>query len=129
MVLGTSDVGSRVFTPRRVPAARARAVAPAVPTSSSAADPILAVSASETAGGAAIEPAGETELDVGSAASPAKPGRKGRAPAPAASADQVELSFGEHETCGTFEKTDRNLFEGQDLDVPTYLRQGLKLHL
>lgn len=45
------------------------------------------------------------------------------------SADQVELTLGEHETRGTFEKSDRNLFEGQDLDVPTYLRQGLKLHL
>jgi cell division protein FtsZ len=129
MVLGTSDVGARVFTPRRVPAARARAAAPAAPGSTHTADPILAVSSTETAGGAAVAPAGDAELDLGSASSSAKPGRKGHAAAPAVSADQVELSFGEHETRGTFEKTDRNLFEGQDLDVPTYLRQGLKLHL
>ena len=28
---------------------------------------------------------------------------------------------------GFFDKTDRNLFEGQDLDVPTYLRKGIKI--
>ena len=30
---------------------------------------------------------------------------------------------------GTFDKSDRNLFEGQDLDVPTYLRKGIKIAL
>ena len=30
---------------------------------------------------------------------------------------------------GFFDKTDRNLFEGQDLDVPTYLRKGIKIAL
>ena len=33
------------------------------------------------------------------------------------------------ENRGTFEKSDRNLFEGQDLDVPTYLRKGIKVAL
>jgi len=33
------------------------------------------------------------------------------------------------ESRGYFDKTDRNLFEGQDLDVPTYLRKGIKLAL
>lgn len=33
------------------------------------------------------------------------------------------------ESRGHFDKTDRNLFEGQDLDVPTYLRKGIKLAL
>jgi cell division protein FtsZ len=28
---------------------------------------------------------------------------------------------------GSFDKSDRNLFEGQDLDVPTYLRRGIKV--
>ena len=28
---------------------------------------------------------------------------------------------------GTFERTDRNLFEGHDLDIPTYLRKGIKI--
>jgi len=125
MVLGTSDVGGRVFTPRRAPAARARSSAQSAPVA--AQDPILAVSTRDTA--AVVSAEAEAELDLGGEPAPAKLARKGRAPVPAASTDQVELSFGEHETRGTFEKSDRNLFEGQDLDVPTYLRQGLKLHL
>jgi cell division protein FtsZ len=33
------------------------------------------------------------------------------------------------ESRGHFEKTDRNLFDGHDLDVPTYLRKGIKIAL
>ncbi len=42
---------------------------------------------------------------------------------------QVEFGFqGEPaDNRGSFEKSDRNLFEGQDLDVPTYLRKGVKI--
>ena len=46
-----------------------------------------------------------------------------------ASADQDEFGFGEVESRGHFEKTDRNLFDGQDLDVPTYLRKGIKISI
>jgi cell division protein FtsZ len=42
---------------------------------------------------------------------------------------QDEFGFGEVESRGHFEKTDRNLFDGQDLDVPTYLRRGIKISL
>lgn len=128
MVLGTSDVGARVFTPRRAPAGRSRGTTPAIPAP--AADPVLAISAADTPSAApAAAPAAEAQLDLGGEAA-AKPARKPRpGAAPEVPADQVELSFGEHETRGRFEKSDRNLFEGQDLDVPTYLRQGLKLHL
>jgi cell division protein FtsZ len=51
------------------------------------------------------------------------------APGPASSAkiEQNEFSFGEVESRGHFDKTDRNLFNGQDLDVPTYLRKGVKI--
>ena len=50
-------------------------------------------------------------------------------PAPAEAA-QNEFAFGmEAESRGYFDKTDRNLFEGQDLDVPTYQRKGIKLVL
>jgi cell division protein FtsZ len=45
----------------------------------------------------------------------------------AAKAQQHEFGFGEVESRGHFEKTDRNLFDGQDLDVPTYLRKGIKI--
>ena len=44
-----------------------------------------------------------------------------------AKASQEEFGFGEMESRGHFEKTDRNLFDGQDLDVPTYLRKGIKI--
>ena len=46
---------------------------------------------------------------------------------PAAKTEQNEFSFNEAESRGYFDKTDRNLFEGQDLDVPTYLRKGIKI--
>ena len=48
----------------------------------------------------------------------------------AAPVAQDEFGFDrEVESRGHFDKTDRNLFEGQDLDVPTYLRKGIKLSL
>jgi cell division protein FtsZ len=40
---------------------------------------------------------------------------------------QEEFGFGEVESRGQFERTDRNLFDGSDLDVPTYLRKGIKI--
>ena len=45
---------------------------------------------------------------------------------------QDEFFFGgggEPEARGWFDSTDRNLFEGQDLDVPTYFRKGIKIML
>jgi cell division protein FtsZ len=46
---------------------------------------------------------------------------------PATKASQEEFGFGEVEHRGQFERTDRNLFDGSDLDVPTYLRKGIKI--
>ncbi len=46
---------------------------------------------------------------------------------PSQRAKQDEFGFGEVESRGQFERTDRNLFDGQDLDVPTYLRKGIKI--
>ncbi|MBM3843720.1 MAG: cell division protein FtsZ, partial [Verrucomicrobia bacterium] len=51
------------------------------------------------------------------------------APAAGAPVAQEEFGFGEIETRGQFERTERNLFDGQDLDVPTYLRRGIKVSL
>ncbi|MDD3179261.1 MAG: cell division protein FtsZ [Opitutaceae bacterium] len=43
-------------------------------------------------------------------------------------ANQDEFSFTEPSPDrGAFDKSERNLFEGQDLDVPTYLRRGIKI--
>jgi cell division protein FtsZ len=42
--------------------------------------------------------------------------------------EQKEFAFPrQDENRGTFEKTSRNLYEGVDLDIPTYLRRGMKL--
>lgn len=43
---------------------------------------------------------------------------------------QEEFRFvADDEQRGIFEKTERNLFEGEDLDVPTYLRRNLRIAL
>jgi cell division protein FtsZ len=111
-VLGTSDMGGRAVSMRRQ-AGRTRSPE-AAPPAAAEPDRLLA---EEPAGAA---PPAETRRPEKAAGS-AKPA------APAA--DQEEFGFGELESRGHFEKTDRNLFDGQDLDVPTYLRKGIKLAL
>jgi len=110
-VIGTSDMGGRGVASRRPAAASHRPRSAAVPAAPA---------------GAAASPA--------PAASPARPADElDLAPAAAASTKsstkvaQEEFGFGEVESRGHFEKTDRNLFDGQDLDVPTYLRRGIKV--
>ena len=108
-VIGTSDMGGRALPPRR-PASNTRSKGPFI------------VRAESTPAGALAEPT---------------PSSASRAPVPvqladikavqAARAAQDEFGFGEVERRGHFEKTDRNLFDGQDLDVPTYLRKGIKV--
>jgi cell division protein FtsZ len=71
-------------------------------------------------------------------AAPAAAAPAPAAPAPAAGSarsaaarnQQSEFGFGGAEAAaarGEFDKSERNLFEGQDLDVPTYLRRGIKV--
>lgn len=113
MMIGTTDISGRgrggaVRAPAAVLRPRPAAKAPAV-----AATPAPAEAASEPA-----QPA--------KAQSPAAPKPKPARTA-AEEAAQNEFSFGEVEMRGHFENTDRNLFEGQDLDVPTYLRKGIKI--
>lgn len=113
VVLGASDVGARTLTRRPAAAARARHVAPA-------------------AGVKAPEPEGLDVVPV-PAAKVGPTATTAEAPTAeelaTASTAQDEFRFGEIESRGYFDKTDRNLFEGQDLDVPTYLRKGIKLAL
>jgi cell division protein FtsZ len=40
---------------------------------------------------------------------------------------QEEFAFNEGEPRGEFEDTMGYIFEGQDLDTPTYLRRGVKV--
>jgi cell division protein FtsZ len=102
-VLGTTDIGGRI--PVRRPAAPAARPRPAVAETATPTRP------------AAPSPAGA-------------PPRAAAPSSPAAKPVQEEILFGgEAETRGFFERTDRNLFEGQDLDVPTYLRKGIKVVL
>ena len=101
-VIGTTDLGGRNFVRRAAPA-RPAAEKPARATVTSSAP--------------------ETNTTVTRAVTN---------PATASPADkpkQVEFGFqGEPvENRGSFDKSDRNLFEGQDLDVPTYLRKGIKI--
>ncbi|KXU35472.1 hypothetical protein AXK11_06205 [Cephaloticoccus primus] len=50
-----------------------------------------------------------------------------RAAAASATTAQDEFGFSESTERGYFQDTDNNLFEGQDLDVPTYRRKGIKI--
>jgi cell division protein FtsZ len=107
-VLGTSDMGGRSSVQPRRPAP-ARAKAPVSP---------------EAAPGRPATPVA-TALAVGQPELMAVPATRTTADKTA----QDEFGFGEVESRGHFEKTDRNLFDGQDLDVPTYLRKGIKILL
>jgi cell division protein FtsZ len=105
-VIGTSDIGGR--TPVRRTAAHRQRTRAAFPADAPAKDPAPNKSAV-----APTKPAThETRLSGGG---------------PDA---QDEFSFqGSPDNRGRFERTDRNLFEGQDLDVPTYLRRGIKIRV
>ncbi len=47
---------------------------------------------------------------------------------PVTKRDQKEFAFPKQEEYrGLFEKTGRNIYEGEDLDIPTYLRRGIKI--
>ncbi len=114
-VMGATDLGGRTFT-------RAKPLTPTRRTDKAPAD--------------ATEPADESPPAPASEA-PAKPAgstAKTKSAAAAAGAAnkplQEEFGFGGTEPAasrGSFDKSDRNLFEGQDLDVPTYLRRGIKV--
>jgi cell division protein FtsZ len=110
-VIGTSDMGGR-GVPARRPVVAARSKTPFAPRGEST-------------------PSGVAKTPVAEAAAPAAPARAPTAAelksAQAAKIAQEEFGFGEVESRGHFEKTDRNLFDGQDLDVPTYLRKGIKI--
>ncbi|PTX90803.1 cell division protein FtsZ [Opitutus sp. ER46] len=109
-VIGTSDMGGRSLPPRR-PVAQGRNRAP--------------VATPEMPKGEESAPSDQgLLLDDGAPAKPVAAGKPGAKPT-----SQEEFGFGEVESRGYFEKTERNLFDGQDLDVPTYLRRGIKIQL
>jgi len=113
-VLGTTDLGGRGLAARR-PSSAHRSSRSGFPWTAPAPAPTAAPTAS---------PAGKADAAVHAEATP-----KTETGAARAKIDQEEFTFGEIESRGHFENTDRNLFEGQDLDVPTYLRRGIKIVL
>ncbi len=105
-VIGTSDIGGRPAV-RRSTAQRERNRSPSSATTKP--DPVSA------------GPVGEVR---------SSPPRRRAEPASGGPDEQDEFTFqGSPDNRGRFERTDRNLFEGQDLDVPTYLRRGIKISL
>ncbi len=113
-VLGTSDMGGRGTIRRPVTNTRRSGVVTR--------DPLTPLP----------EPAGRDESAPAAHAATNAPVPKSKSHAEmvdAAKANQDEFTFGEIESRGLFDKTDRNLFEGHDLDVPTYLRKGIKIAL
>ncbi|HRE04514.1 MAG TPA: cell division protein FtsZ [Opitutaceae bacterium] len=120
-VLGTSDLGGRIGPRRLSPAARSKGPAPAV-------GPMRGDDVAPAAGPAGQRAtAGALETHKSGPAKPTQPMLPLDLSAP--KGQQNEFSFNELESRGYFDKTDRNLFEGQDLDVPTYLRKGIKIAL
>ena len=99
-VIGTSDMGARSLPPRR---------------------PVT------TGRGKAAPATARAEVPMPAPTTPAMVEHVTTKQAPAAKVAQEEFGFGEVESRGYFEKTERNLFDGQDLDVPTYLRRGIKI--
>jgi len=108
-VIGTTDLGSRNFVrrPTTPPIRKGGEKAAAVTTSSALAETQVAV---KTASTTSTRDAAATKAE-------------------ADKTKQEEFGFqGEPvENRGSFDKSDRNLFEGQDLDIPTYLRKGIKI--
>jgi cell division protein FtsZ len=119
VVLGTSDIGGRSGGVRR-PSTLAR---PTRALPSAAARPAGELLPIET------EIPAEPSVPAKAVAVSATSVAKAKPESPRAPVAQDEFSFNELESRGHFDKTDRNLFEGQDLDVPTYLRKGIRLAL
>lgn len=106
-VIGTSDIGGRAPV-RRSLANRERTRAPLPPGQQPAS-----------------QPAGQTAT----VATPKQARRKAELTLAGIDEQDEFLFQGSPDNRGRFERTDRNLFEGQDLDVPTYLRRGIKISL
>jgi cell division protein FtsZ len=110
-VIGATDLGTRGISPRRTtPAVRGRQSAPERTSREAVSDGVVVSTTTASSGRKGVAVTAELPLQTHTA----KPA-------------QDEFLFGEVERRGFFDKTDRNLFEGQDLDVPTYLRKGIKI--
>ena len=116
-VLGTCDMGGRGSAAVRRPAARA----PADPRPGRRWRLTAEAGAPRRPGGGALPPEG-----TGGGPGDGSAAEKGQASTfprlPRTSSASANSS-----RRGYFERTDRNLFDGQDMDVPTYLRKGIRI--
>lgn len=116
-VLGTTDVGSRNFVRRPAPPAAKK------PEKTASTPPTLTNTSTES-----TKTHKTTHVTE---AAPAKAGATATtATNPPHKSQQEEFGFGGAqpvEDRGSFTKSDRNLYLGQDLDLPTYLRKGIKV--
>lgn len=133
-VLGTADMGGRARTVARPRATLGRGESQQGLTASEKDAPSTSREtqsqpAAAQQGKRPAAPAAGSASHTAAATAAGTSGAKAGAPALKIDTSQEEFAFGEQEIRGYFEHTDRNLFEGQDLDVPTYLRKGIKLSL
>ena len=119
-VIGTSDMGGRGTGTRRPFSASSKGRVSVAPSGTGSERGVGEVAGSALSTNSAPPLAGMK--------SPAEAAAEAEAEAASKLAHE-EFGFGEVEARGHFEKTDRNLFEGQDFDVPTYLRKGIKISL
>ncbi len=86
--------------------------------------------AAEGAGSARPQSAAEREVAeamAGDDASTAAGTRADTAGVHRAPVQQEEFAFGDAESRGHFDNTDRTVFEGEDLDIPTFRRRGIRI--
>lgn len=119
-VIGTTDVngrGTRRGMPER--AARAKEIARRVTTP-----------AANEAEAAASAPTPAEENAAGRRSPPAAtPAAVPESSVHRAPVRQDEFAFGEAESRGHFDQTARTVFDGEDLDIPTFRRRGIKVAL
>lgn len=118
-VLGTTDVSSRPAgsAPRKLPVVRAAEPVLPVVTVEKTPDPepVEGVAAETVAAEAPPLPTQEKPQPV----SAEKPSRT----------EQEEFAFHEASKLGYFDQTDDNVVDGENLDIPTYMRRGIRVVL
>ncbi len=113
-VIGMTESRTNPMAALRTAPSGLRAEAPSTPASTATASTFPKTAAALAMPGAGPQPVHTSKLR-GSKSS---------------GAPQNEFHFvGEDEQRGYFDQTERNFFEGEDLDVPTYLRRGVKVQL
>ncbi len=137
-VLGTTDVSNRPGIFQRKPAPAAR---PAVAEMAGA---FQVQSQAQKAAAVPVPAAASNPRPVATVAAPAPRVEAERAAVPVSAAKpqvavaagakgkgtlQEEFLFGDAEKRGYFDRTDDNVHQGEDLDIPTYLRRGVRIHL